>query len=646
MTNKNSMLDGLSWAAALGLVLGALAGLLDALFALWQDPGLAKGIDQFVFFSNTLGWYGLSWAAALFLYGLFLLALSGFLGSRKDADSNFTAHIISAGLTLQVYIATVVLLNDRLLPYSTSPKSIVGNIFYLVLMAALYNLLLLLFKAVVRSGRGTFHGRLLGKAVYALGLLFLCNLIWAIFGNPGVSGGKRSKFPVNNRSDVNVILITMDALRPDHLSCYGYQKSKTPNIDLLAEQGLLFENVLSSAPHTFPSFSSMFTSVYPDALSFCQFYPIPEAFPTLAETLADDGVDTAAVLTNPYLSPEFQITRGFNYYYHAFEPGFLKKIKGTHLNLFLGRILNRVAFEENAEVLTGQAIKWIDKNHSRPFFLWLYLIEAHYPYGDLWIKGAAKDPDYKGVLGDNLNDPKLAEKIMDGSGNFSPEDIRHIEYLYDRDIRYADAQLGRLFQYLKDNGLWEKTAIILVADHGEAFGEHKLLGHSNHLYWEYTHIPMLIKMPGAAAARTVKAQVELLDLYPTILDIFGVGAPATIEGKSMIGLLRGETGTHKDYFYAACNRYESPELFIRDSRYTLLYHPREKNHLLFDRSVDPWETADISPVRPEIAKKLLAELLKTKKANKKLFLKYHPQGKAPGKVNLDWGRLRSLGYVK
>jgi arylsulfatase A-like enzyme len=636
----------LLWTAALGLALGAFAGLLDALLALWQDPGLANGRELFLYFSNALGWYGLFWLAALSLFGMGLVVLTALLGNGKEADSNFTAHIISAGLTLQVYVATVVLMNDRLLPYSTSLKSIAGNLFFLVAMAALFYFLFMLFKAAVRSGRGKFYGGLLKKAVYALGLFCICNLVWALSGNPGAASPKRIKSPGNQLPDVNVILITMDALRPDHLSCYGYQKSKTPNIDLLAEQGVRFENALSNAPHTFPSFSSMFTSVHPDALGFCQFYPIPDAFPTLAQTLSDAGVNTAAVLTNPFLSPELQITRGFNYYYHAFEPGFLQKIQGTHLNLFLGRVLNRMAFEENAGVLTGQAIKWLGDNRSRPFFLWLYLMEAHFPYGDAWIKNAAKDPDYKGSLGDHLNDPDLATELSMGTRDFSPEDIRHIEYLYDRDIRYADDQLGKLFQYLKDNGLWEKTAIILVADHGEAFGERKLIGHSNHLYWEYTHIPMLVKMPGAGAARTVKAQVELLDLYPTVLDIFKVKAPETVEGKSMIGLLRGETETHKDYFYSVCNRYERPEIFLRDSRYSLLYHPREKDYLLFDRSVDPLETTDISRAQPEAAARLLQALMKIKKADKQLFLKYHPGGKAPGAVHLDRGMLRSLGYVK
>lgn len=636
-----SLLKNIGWAAGISLVIGSLAGTADAIQALRLNPMIVAGRDRVFYFSDVAGFYGLIWAG---LMAVFAVAARAVFRGRRSRFSDLSAQVISGSVTLYVYAATVVWFNDRLLPFAVSATSFAGNAAYLALMALLFLPAFFLVRALLSKFRSGRPGRFFRNAALALAMIFTANAIMALgdLGRATLAGVSSNPRP---KDAGKVILITLDALRADHLSCYGYRKSQTPSIDSLAQAGYLFRNALSNAPHTYPSFSSMFTSRYAEVSGFCQFMPIPNEMPTLAQLLQGQGIKTGAIISNVFMNSSLNLTRGFSDLYNSFEPGFLPRISATHLNLAIGRVSGLALRNQSSRVLTDKALKWLEKNGNEPFFLWVHYIEPHFPYGDLWVT-LTPEPGYNGKLDQRINSPDFPAADRDGELKLTQEDIAHVLFLYDQDTKYADSQIGRLFSFLKESGLWDKSTIILTADHGEEFLEHGHVGHSNYLYWESLHVPLIIKLPGPGRPAEIGAPVELLDLFPTVLDLFRISPPQGIDGQSLLPLMSGGENVHKQYLYGSCNRHQTRQFALRDSRFTLIWHPWIKVFQLFDRESDPSEATDISAQRPEIAKQMLDRLIEIKRRNLKLYVELHPAGTEKARATLDKKKLKALGYVK
>ncbi|MFZ9034351.1 MAG: sulfatase-like hydrolase/transferase [Anaerohalosphaeraceae bacterium] len=285
----------------------------------------------------------------------------------------------------------------------------------------------------------------------------------------------------------NVVLISMDTTRSDHLSCYGIYKNVTPNIDALANEGALFKHMYSPVPLTLPAHSSMLTGVHPprhgvhDNLK----YQLNDSNVTLAEILKDKGFATGAVISAFILDSRFGLDQGFDSYSDEFE----EKLD-SHIS------------QRRGEESTKHAISWIDKNRDNPFFLFLHYYDPHAPY----------DP---------------------------PEPFKSkILHPYFAEIAYTDHCIGQVIDRLKALGLYESTLIVVTADHGEMFGEHKEQTHGYFIYNGNIKVPLIIKAPGINQATVVEDFAGTVDIVPTICSLLGIDPPEQVQGKDLTPYLR------------------------------------------------------------------------------------------------------------
>jgi len=288
------------------------------------------------------------------------------------------------------------------------------------------------------------------------------------------------------RTSPNVILISIDTLRADHLSCYGYKKARTASIDRLAAEGILFEQAISPVPLTLPSHASLLTGTLPisHGIRDNTGFVLSDAPTTLAQVLGSRGYRTGGVVGAFVLDSRFGLVRGFDYYFDNFESGTLETA-------------SLQVSERRGEDVLAEAQRWVAQNPEQPFFAFIHLFDPHAPY--------APPVSFQNAL--------------------SP---------YDGEVAYVDAQLGTFFAFLQERGLWKDSLVVLTADHGEGLGEHGEAHHGMFLYDSTLHVPLILKLPDAVGhGRRVSDQVRLIDVMPTILDIIGQSAPETVQGVSL-----------------------------------------------------------------------------------------------------------------
>ncbi|MCK4660326.1 MAG: sulfatase-like hydrolase/transferase [Phycisphaerae bacterium] len=351
------------------------------------------------------------------------------------------------------------------------------------------------------------------KRVFAFGLLgaigvvvLFCSCKRAKPGEPGAARG------------FNVLLITMDTTRPDGLACYGNRFVKTPVLDKLAREGVLFEQCTTCAPITLPSHVSIMTATYPfmhgTRINGRPF--VDEGNVTLAEMLRKENYTTGAEVASFILDACWGIDQGFE----SFRG--VDKTNGAQGRQSEGGERTDVINSEPADVVCDRAIEWLTHHESEPFFQWVHFWDPHHPYNP-------PEP-YR----TQYKDPYLGE------------------------IAFMDEQIGRLLEHLKASGLERKTVVVVVADHGEAFIQHR---EGTHLYFVYDstiHVPLLFKCPERIPkGRRIDAQVRTVDIVPTILDLLGMAPKPDAQGVSLLPLISGEKD---DLHLAAYGETMSPHL--------------------------------------------------------------------------------------
>jgi len=356
----------------------------------------------------------------------------------------------------------------------------------------------------------------------------------------------------------NIILITFDALRADHLNCYGYQKETAPFINEFAKDAFLFKRAVAQSGTTLPSLSSVFTSKYP--YSDCEVtkaFTVSESYMTLPVFLQSKGYETFAVVGHTYVNRIFGFARGFDRFDDNFN-GF-----------------------RNAEEMTRGAVQLLrERSKKKSFFLWLHYKEPHAPYAppERYLQMFRREWPLAG-------DGEWALYSSQGKKRYLSE--RRIQELidsYDANIRYADDQLKDLFEYLKQNGLLKNSIIIITADHGESLGEHRIFGH-NELYYGILRVPLLMKVPGIRG-RVIQYPVASLDLFPTIMELLGYKNSPLLEqlrGKDLLG----EHKEPRELFSEYDNR---ASLIFGDFR---LFHKAKEKYELYNISRDENESDNL-----------------------------------------------------
>jgi len=434
--------------------------------------------------------------------------------------------------------------------------------------------------------------------------------------------------------DCNVILISIDTLRADHLGCYGYHKNTTPNIDRFSKDSVLFKTSVAHAPSTLPSHASIFTALIPSHHgAFFKKTGIPQELVTIAEFLKDNGYKTISYNGGGSVASEYGFDQGFDLYH---SPGrglskFERILKRISKRIFLlddstgGHLAEQVNF----------AIDWIDNNPDRKFFLFLHTYEVHHPYTPKQGYLDLFEKNYSGNLPKNIYRGLLKE-INNGEIKINKEDQEHIINTYDAEIRFMDDGFLLLENFLREKDIYDDTIIIFTSDHGEEFGEHGRMGfHSHSLYDELLLVPLIIKFPNSKyASKVVDEQVRSIDILPTLLDILDIRGLNAFEGVSLIDLITGKT---LDPLFAVSEQDDQAKkrpTSIRTKKWKLY------GSKLFNLESDPLENNDVSNEN-----KAVKDFLRFKLNN---ILK---QRKIPStnKVILDETtkeELKALGYIE
>jgi len=405
---------------------------------------------------------------------------------------------------------------------------------------------------------------------------------------PGIAGSKPS-----------IVLISIDSLRADHLGCYGYSRSTSPNVDALAADGVLFENPVAPAPWTLPSYASLFTGLYPrthqttsitlkgddahepSAPSKRQkliYRRLPPKTPTLASSLRAAGYSTHAILATPLLHARFGLDAGFDTY-----------------NDDLARIGGRRAHRAvNSPQVTDAALKALDRLKP-PFFLFIHYWDVHYEYLPPPPFDTRFDPDYPGGLS-----PAQFLDSRNIALDSDPRDLQHWVALYDGEIAWTDEHVGRIIAELKARGLYDDAIVIFTADHGDAFFEHGLKGHQHSLYQELLRVPLVVRGPGFQRGRRVAQNVSLVDLMPTLLEIVRAKPPAGVQGRSLLPLLRGGTLPDRPVFAETTHARKSRSeprceawCMIDGAHKLIVYEPGRYPPELYDLAADPLEQRNL-----------------------------------------------------
>ena len=395
----------------------------------------------------------------------------------------------------------------------------------------------------------------------------------------------------------NVILITLDTVRADHLGCYGNKRIQTPTLDALGHDGVVFERAISQVPLTWPSHAAILTGMYPFQNGVQDFtgQPLDSRFRSVAQAFKQHGYATGAVVSAFVLDRSWGLARGFDFYDDAFAP-----------EAFVNRDIGLV--DRRAGESVDHALVWLKKNQLRPFFFWLHLYDPHSPY----------DP---------------------------PEPFRsqYQSHPYDGEIAYADHELGRLLAWLKQTQLYDSSVILFLSDHGESLGEHGEHEHGFFVYNATVHVPLIVKPAAGSGIRPGRATrpVETTAVAPTLLEAAGIhdGMGQQLQSHGLLdAAAASDDVAYSETFYPFSSFGWSPLHALETTRYHYIEAPQPE---LYDLDADSEEKNNLAPQQSATIAVLKDRL--------QAVLRNHPYGPAPNNNSrlspdaLD--KLRALGYV-
>lgn len=407
-----------------------------------------------------------------------------------------------------------------------------------------------------------------------------------------------------------VILLTIDCLRPDHLRINKYHRNTAPNLEKFVKNGVSFSNAIANGPETSSSFSSIFTSILPYLNG--DFSPLPNQKITFPQVLNENKIICYGIHSNPNLGRFFNYHRGFDIFLDSLElnheidikkkgdmsskkPLMIKELIMNHISKFLRNIifkkiffkiinhlarcekirsiLNNIDFlrdnitlinrkEFTASYIVKKLINFIENfNSTRSLFIWAHFMDVHWPYNPP-LKNLLKFR--KNTIDANESDFLLNNLFWSHKNQMTPEMLNKLIDLYDGEINYVDEQLGKLFNYLIKR-FKKHCLIIITADHGESFYEHKFLSHGGQVYDELLRVPLfIIELGKKPKIKRISEMVQLMDIAPTILDYFGVIIPNLFQGRNLFPIMQEREINRKDFVIS--ESYQKEGKFRRNSK--------------------------------------------------------------------------------
>jgi len=458
----------------------------------------------------------------------------------------------------------------------------------------------------------------------AIGKLVLVPILLIVIYNGFIYSYRLTNRSKGPSQSPNIILISIDALRANHLSCYGYHRNTSPNIDQLAREGSLFKNCSSQATTTLPSHASIFLSQYvwrhnvDDATKRKR---LTDSCTTLAEILKNENFATAAFTGGGIASSIFGFGQGFEIYRDGI-PG------------------RRGRYEMASYI--DKLLSWLKSVRNKKFFLFIHTGDLHgsynppLPYFDLYTKGQCE--------GNHLRTSSGIEVGKLDASKLTPKEADYIMAVYDGAINYVDGQLGKVFEKLTQLGIDDNTIIIITADHGEAFKEHGKLDHCYKPYIELVHVPLIIKGPGIPKNIIYENCVQHIDIVPTILEILNIPQRKESQGRSLLPLINNYEIEQdlKTYSSGQDRAQRTFSMSLRTKEWTYITD-RDGKDELYHRINDPKEQNNVIKKRPLIAQELKQELAD--------FIALTGEGKpqAVEELRIDEElkeKLKSLGYLQ
>lgn len=436
-------------------------------------------------------------------------------------------------------------------------------------------------------------------------------------------------------SGLNVLLVTVDTLRADHLGCHGYFRATSPNIDALAAGGTLFEKAYTYWPKTRGSFVMIHTGREPSENGYGRSHPLLVGFnATLASVLSEAGYRTAAVVDNPNVSASLGYAKGFETYRETWQE------KGLPTET------------DRTRAITAAAVRFLrEAPGQRPFLLWLHYVNPHAPYtppppydSAFLDERAASGPRLRPVAG--FHGGVKREWAVPGRDR-----LGYYVAQYDGEIAAVDREVGEVLGALGASGLAGRTLVVFTSDHGESLGEHDYyFDHGEDVFDPCLSIPLLVRLPGAPAGHRVRELATTLDLVPTILDAVKVSYPPGLAGASLLGAVRGGKGPARGQLVSQNDRGLTG---VYDDRYKLVAVPRDDGGAtlaLYDRREDPAEVRDVAKGAHGVFRGLKRELeLFVERSEARWVATRRLLEGAPGEGRMTPAaceNLKALGYVQ
>lgn len=498
----------------------------------------------------------------------------------------------------------------------------------------------------------------------------MASLLWAVVIGVGLAGfaayigsaprfyGFLSDAPRTPESlealPPNVILVSFDTVRPDHLGAYGYAEARTPAFDALAAGGALFERCVGSSSWTVPSHAALMTGMAPSHIGASltgsgsgRRVRVPDGAETLAEIFRGAGYHTAAFIGGATMGEAFGFSQGFDIYNDRLPPS----ISGVSEQIFLGRPLRRLLnvppyhlfrfldgsftsmsnflydeaqhtasdlhvslmkaawrFDNDAAEVNHKVYTWLNRRPPRPFFLFVHYFDAHDPYDPpAPFAPNGYDPELGYIMKNGL-----VERVLKEGVPLTAAESARLKAGYDGEISFMDHHFGLLMQRLEEEGVMSNALVAVTSDHGESFGEHGLIFHGHELYDHLTRAVLLLSGKGVPRGMTAKLPVAGVDLTPTLLDLAGIPGPAGMEGRSLAPVLEGGELEPRPLFseiFSGKSNFPDMEAFaethfaVELEGWKLMMNEGGGSRL-FDLRADPDETRDLSSSNPEEAAKL------------------------------------------
>jgi arylsulfatase A-like enzyme len=430
-----------------------------------------------------------------------------------------------------------------------------------------------------------------------------------------------------------VVVFLLDTVRRDALGCYGHPADPTPNVDAVAADGVRFDQAVSTSGWTLPAVASLMTGTWPTIHGAMgrgvSLRPVRPELPMAAEVLKEAGFGTVGFANAAFVSPMVGLDRGFDLFDHRYSYNWDAR---------------------DADETVDAAIEQLRRRKSKSSFYFIHVFDPHLDYGapadftDRFSGGRSRPAT-----------PLTMEDILDlqtGPDRRDPpvaDDIEYVRNMYEAEVAFTDANVGRFVDELKALGLYDKCTIVITSDHGEEFWDHGGFEHGHTLYDELVVVPLIIKPPAEIepSIRVVAAQVRLLDVMPTVFELLSVAKPESFEGVSLMPYMKGDVGSD---LLALCEStlYGPRYVALRAPRYKYIHRLEGEGNgegELFDWRDDPGETKDLASELPEIARQLRSELITMYNGNAA-----RAKGMSmPKVVDLSPARirqLRSLGYIR